>query len=55
MFNLFKPNGHKKSQKRKATEKEMLKKALEFNYGEQDQVDFISYSGLLEESSYLQM
>lgn len=29
--------------------------ALKFNFGEQDQVDLLSYSGLAEESSYLQM
>lgn len=31
------------------------KKVMQFNMGEQDQLDFISYSGLKEESSYLQM
>lgn len=55
MFNLFKPNGQKKLKKRRTSEKEVLKKSLQFNYGEQDQVDFISYSGLEEESSYLQI
>ncbi|MFH0863721.1 MAG: ATP-binding protein [Candidatus Gottesmanbacteria bacterium] len=55
MFNLFKPNGQKKLKKRRTSEKEVLKKSLQFNYGEQDQVDLISYSGLEEESSYLQI
>lgn len=55
MFNLFKPNGHKRQQKRKSFEKEILKKSLEFHFGEQDQVDLISYSGLKEAPSYLQM
>ena len=55
MFNLFKPNGHKKDHKRKLSDKEVLKKSLQFNYGEQDQVDLISYSGLEEQSSYLQI
>lgn len=29
--------------------------SLQFSFGEQDQVDLISYSGLMEESTYLQM
>src|SRR5438105_455585 len=41
--------------KRKPTKKEVLKKSFEFNFGEQDQVDFISYSGLEESSTHLQM
>lgn len=41
--------------KKKLTKKELLKKSFEFNYGEQDQIDFISYSGLEETGSYLQM
>ena len=39
----------------KTSQKEVLKKSFEFNFGEQDQVDLISYSGLKEEASYLQM
>lgn len=31
------------------------KESLQFNFGEQDQVDLISYSGLAEESTYLQI
>jgi len=55
MFNPFKSNGRKKANKRKISQKEILKKSLEFHFGEQDQVDMISYSGLKEEPSYLQM
>ena len=35
--------------------KEVLKKSFQFNYGEQDQVDLLSYSGLEENTSYLQI
>lgn len=45
----------KKSKPRKTSQKEVFKKSMQFNFGEQDQVDLISYSGLQEESSYLQM
>lgn len=55
MFNPFKPNGHRKPNRRKASNHEVLRKSLQFNFGEQDQVDLISYSGLQEEASYLQM
>lgn len=41
--------------KKKSYKKELLKKSFQFNYGEQDQVDFISYSGLEENSTYLQI
>lgn len=44
-----------KLKKPRNSHKESLKKSLQFNFGEQDQVDLISYSGLSEESSYLQM
>jgi conjugal transfer ATP-binding protein TraC len=54
MFNIFNKD-KKKLKKRRTSDKEVLKKSLQFNYGEQDQVDLISYSGLQEESSYLQM
>jgi type IV secretory pathway VirB4 component len=50
MFNLI-----KKRNKRRTSKKEVLKKSLQFNFGEQDQIDLISYSGLKEESSYLEM
>ena len=41
--------------RRKASRKNEIKKSLEFNFGEQDQVDLISYSGLLEEATHLQI
>jgi conjugal transfer ATP-binding protein TraC len=40
---------------KKLSKNELLKKTFEFNFGEQDQIDFISYSGLEENSTYLQM
>lgn len=45
----------RKSKKRRTSHKEVLKKGLQFNFGEQDQVDLISYSGLSEEANYIQM
>lgn len=45
----------KNSKKRRISQKEILKKGLTYNFGEQDQVDLISYSGLEENVSYLQM
>ncbi len=47
MINLL---NHKQSKKRK-----LKKEYFEFAYGEQDQVDLISYSGLEESVNYLQM
>jgi len=41
--------------KRKRAQKQLQKKAVQFSFGQQDQVDLISYSGLAEESTYLQM
>jgi len=35
--------------------KELLKKSFQFNFAEQDQIDVISYSGLEEKNSYIQM
>jgi conjugal transfer ATP-binding protein TraC len=32
-----------------------IKKSIGFSFGEQDQIDLISYSGLAEESTYLQI
>ncbi len=60
MFNLtskfnIKKFDLNKPKKRKVSKKEIMKKSLEFNFGEQDQIDFISYSGLEESSTYLQM
>ncbi|OGD85194.1 hypothetical protein A2164_00045 [Candidatus Curtissbacteria bacterium RBG_13_35_7] len=46
--------GINKSKKR-LSNKEVLNKSFEFNFGEQDQIDLISYSGLEENSTYLQM
>src|SRR3989344_5318870 len=40
---------------RKSSKKDLLKRSFQFNYGEQDQVDLISYSGLEENSTYLQI
>ncbi len=58
MFNIkdkiknIKPVDKKKRKLMKATPP---KKAVNFYFGEQDQVDLISYSGLREESSHLQI
>ncbi len=41
--------------KRRAAKKKVMQKAMQFNFGEQDQVDLLSYSGLSEEPSYLQI
>ncbi len=43
------------SQKRKVSQKETFKKAKLYNFGDQDQVDLISYSGLEEQANHLQM
>ena len=53
-FNIKKFDLHK-PKKRKVSKKEIMKKSLEFNFGEQDQIDLISYSGLEESSTYLEM
>lgn len=50
---LFESNPNKNRKKKKKAE--ILKKTFEFNYGEQDQVDLISYSGLEENASYIQI
>jgi len=58
MFNLkkivknFKPV---KDWKRRQLKKSLENQAINITYGEQDQLDLISYSGLKEESSYLQI
>lgn len=44
-----------KRKKRRSSRSEVLKKGYQFNFGEQDEVDLISYSGLKEESTYLQI
>ena len=41
--------------KKKDLKKKRKKQAVKFNFGEQDQVDLISYSGLAEEATYLQI
>ncbi len=40
---------------KRRSKKELLKKSIQFNFGEQDQVDLVSYSGLEENTSYLQI
>jgi type IV secretory pathway VirB4 component len=47
----------KKYQKRKQehSKQQRIQEALRFSFGQQDQVDLISYSGLKEESSYIQI
>ncbi len=58
MFNLkkvvknFKPI---KDWKRKQLKKSLENQAINITYGEQDQLDLISYAGLKEESTYLQI
>lgn len=52
MFNLKK---EVKKIKRKLIRKQSLKKPVNFYFGEQDQIDLISYSGLKEEATYLQI
>ncbi|MDD3940707.1 MAG: hypothetical protein PHQ01_04020, partial [Candidatus Pacebacteria bacterium] len=52
MFNLKKEF---KKIKRKLIKKQSLKKPVNFYFGEQDQIDLISYSGLKEEATYLQI
>lgn len=44
-----------KKKRRGGDNKEELKKTMSFQYGEQDEMDFISYAGLLEMSSYLKI
>jgi conjugal transfer ATP-binding protein TraC len=39
----------------KKGKKEFMKKSLQFNFGEEDQIDLISYSGLMEEPTYIQI
>ena len=40
---------------KKPSRKDLFKKSFEYHFGEQDQVDLISYSGLEENSTYLQL
>jgi type IV secretory pathway VirB4 component len=58
MFNLKKRIQKMKpilKRKRKLVKIQTPKKSVNFYFGEQDQVDLISYSGLKEDSSYLQI
>jgi type IV secretory pathway VirB4 component len=64
MFNAIQTHYHKAQKwKRKKvrkfkTQQEKKRRerlSLQFSFGEQDQVDLISYSGLMEESTYLQI
>lgn len=41
--------------KNRSSKKELLKKSFHYNFGEQDQVDLISYSGLAESTTYIQL
>ena len=41
--------------RRKTSKKGSVKKSFQFNFGEQDQMDLISYAGLEENTSYLQV
>jgi conjugal transfer ATP-binding protein TraC len=41
--------------KKKVSKKELHKKSMLYHYGEQDQVDLISYSGLSENTTFLQL
>ena len=54
-FRKLKSKKRASVKKRKLSNNELVRKSLQFNYGEQDQVDLISYSGLEENSTYLQM
>ena len=51
MFNLNK----KELKNRTTLHRDVVKRSFQYNFGEQDQVDLISYSGLEENSTYLQM
>lgn len=51
MFNL----GKKNNKSRSMSQKDMLKKGLLYSFGTQDHIDLISYSGLEESSTYLQI
>ena len=58
MFNLKKKVNHLKpvkAWKRKQKQKYLANQAVKIAFGSQDQVDLISYSGLKEESSYVQI
>ena len=54
MFNLTKLKPIRDWQKRQK-KKRLAHQAINITFGEQDQLDLISYAGLKEESSYLQI
>src|SRR5579884_1950324 len=43
------------TRKKRTSKRETFRKQVNFSFGDQDQVDLISYSGLQEWSSYLQL
>ena len=51
MFNVNK----KEVKNRTTLRRDVVKRSFQYNFGEQDQVDLISYSGLEENTTYLQM
>ncbi len=58
MLNLidkFKDNKINQLRLQRKAQKETFKRSMEFHHGEQDQVDLLSYSGMMEEASYLQV
>ena len=61
MFKLTNPLTHftqRSSRKRKkltTSHKEVVKATQEYSFGDQDQIDLISYDGLVEESTYLKI
>ena len=58
MFNLTKKLSNLKpikNWKRQQLKKKLTNQSINIAYGEQDQLDMISYAGLKEESSYLQI
>jgi len=58
MFNLTKKISNLKpikNWKRQQLKKKLTNQSINIAYGQQDQLDMISYSGLKEESSYLQI
>lgn len=50
MFNFKNKQG-----KQKKSSKDILRQSFQYTFGEQDQIDLISYSGLEENTTYLQM
>jgi conjugal transfer ATP-binding protein TraC len=51
----FSKRSSRKRKTRTTSHREVVKAAQEFSFGEQDQVDLISYDGLAEESTYLKI